>query len=277
MRYILIMALFIFMATAACTETSVQSGSESDGDVTDGDAFTDGDADAPEGENDQAFGDEDESTDGDADAPEGAEADAACTPDDYRCREDVLEHCSFESEWEFYRDCALDGMECAAGDCIQSPDGDEEAEPDMEEIDGDGFEDADDTENEVEYEMENEIEADSEPESEGWDIDPDDVVIGEECPEQGITLCIHQTIFACRFDLTWIEGVRCTDDGIHYCWNGECIDPENTPDYPGCVHGDSYCSGDIIIACNQNNQWITGADCSVDGEHTCYLGECIQQ
>jgi len=139
-------------------------------------------------------------------------------------------------------------MECAAGDCIQPPDGDDEAEPDMEEIDGDGSEEIEDSEDDLpEGEREYEVETDSEPESEGWDIDPDDVVIGEECPQDGIRLCVGQVLVECGNTIGWGIVVNCASDGSE-CWNADCINPGN-PDYPGCTDGGRRCVGTVLQEC----------------------------
>lgn len=157
---------------------------------------------------------------------------------------------------------------CSGGDVMidNSVDGDEETQGEGENEDG--------LDGDIESAEEGEADgADSEGEAE-LEINPEDVEIGKECPEKGLSVCFHQTIVACTVDLLWVQGVSCVDDG-HLCWNGECVDPENIPDYPSCVHGDSYCLGNVIHACTIDNEWVIGTDCSEDG-HICRLGECFE-
>jgi len=270
--WVAILLIISLALLLACNETNVSTGVDGDADGL-ADSDTDRDSDQADGDLDASGDADSDLIPGDSDVAEG-DADAACTPDEYRCREAVLERCSLAGEWEFYRDCTLDGMECAAGDCIQPPDGDDEAEPDMEEIDGDGSEEIEDSEDDLpEGEREYEVEADSEPESEGWDIDPDDVVIGEECPQDGIRLCVNQVVVDCDDIKGWAVIVNCSDDGIHECWNGECINPDN-PDYPGCTDNERRCVGTVLQDCTSEADWATIIDCANDG-HICFLDECI--
>ncbi len=233
---------------------------DDDDDITeDGDEPTDDDDDDITEDGDEPTDDDDDDITEDGDEP-------GCTPDTYRCREDDLERCEQDGEWAFYRDCAQDGLQCVEDACLPLDEDGDSDEPDE-----DGDEDGDITDGD-EPDEDGDEDGDIEAEEE-WEIDPDDVVLGGSCPEHGLSACYHQIYTYCSPDLVWTYGVNCAYDG-NECWNGQCIDPDNTPEYPGCEHREARCVGNIYQYCDQEHQWITGVDCSSDG-NICYINECI--